>query len=169
MTTEVRDARPPAAVIRVLNPIMRTVLPTPLGRLVKPFALLEFSGRRSGRRYRVPAGWHQTGGGPVVITPAAWRVNFADGTRASVRYRGHRLQMTGTLVTDPATVAETLQSMFDSGASPRNLGINMAEEHRITASDVASLDRAMIRFRFVEDETPAQTPIPSPGSTHPPG
>ena len=154
MTTAVRDARPPTVVIRVLNPIMRTVLPTPLGRLVRPFALLEFSGRRSGRRYRVPAGWHHAESGPVVITPAPWRINFADGARVTVRYRGRTQQMTGTLVTDPVAVAQALQWMFDAGTSPRNLGINMPEGHRITASDVASLDRAMIRFQPVEDGKP---------------
>jgi len=68
MSAVVRDVRPPLAVIRLLNPIMRFVLRTPLGRVVRPFALLEFSGRRSGRRYRVPVGWHEFNGEPVVLT-----------------------------------------------------------------------------------------------------
>ena len=145
-TTAVRDARPPLALIRVLNPIMRIVLRTPLGRLVRPFALVEFPGRRSGRRYRIPVGWHETETGAIVISPAPWRINFAEGIRASVRYRGRRLSMIGTLTTDPATVADGLQSLFDHGTKPRHVGIDMPEGHRITAADVIDLQRAMIRF-----------------------
>ena len=48
MTAVARDARPPLALVRVINPTMRVVLRTPLGRLVRPVALLDFTGRRSG-------------------------------------------------------------------------------------------------------------------------
>jgi hypothetical protein len=147
VTAAVRDARPPLAVIRVLNPIMRFVLRTPLGGIVRPFALLEFSGRRSGRRYRVPVGWHESDGGPVVLTPAPWRTNFTGGARTTAHYRGRRYEMTGTLVTDPAAVAAVLQSMFVSGTSPRRMGLDVPPGHVMTASDVALLERAMIRLQ----------------------
>jgi len=145
-TQTVRDARPPAAVIMLLNPIMRRVLRTPLGRLVKPFALLEFTGRRSGRRYRVPVGWHVIDGTPVVFTPAPWRVNFADATPVEVRHRGQVEAMTGTLVTDPELVASALNTLFAGGAPPRAVGLNMQSGHMVTATDVVAVDRAMIRF-----------------------
>ncbi len=71
MTTDVaRDARPPLILVRVMNPIMRVVLRTVLGRLVRPFALLEFTGRRSGRRFLVPVGWHEIDSGHFAFTPA---------------------------------------------------------------------------------------------------
>lgn len=146
MTSIVRDVRPPLAVIRILNPVMRAVLRTPLGRLVRPFALLEFNGRRSGRRYRVPVGWHEIDGLTVVFTPAGWRQNFADRAEVTVRYRGRTRQMTGTLVMDPTQVADTLQSMFAGGASPRSVGLDVPEGHAMTTSDVAAVDRAMITF-----------------------
>ena len=98
MTAVVRDAHPPAVLVRVLNPIMRTLLRTPLGRLVRPFALIEFAGRRSGRRYRVPVGWHHADGVTVVFTPAPWRVNFSAGAPATVHYRGRTRPMTGMVV-----------------------------------------------------------------------
>jgi hypothetical protein len=146
MTAVAQDARPPIAVIRVLNPIMRMVLRTPLGRAVKPFALLEFAGRRTGRRYRVPAGWHVVDGTPVVFTPAPWRVNFAESRHALVRYRGRARQMTGTLVTDPAEVAAALNSLFAAGGAPRDVGIKAPSGHTMGAADVIAVDRAMIRF-----------------------
>jgi hypothetical protein len=146
MTSVVRDARPPIALIRVLNPIMRVMLRTPLGWMVRPFALLEFHGRRSGRRLRVPVGWHNVDGNAVVFTPASWRNNFDRELPVIVRYRGRTHRLTGALVTDPEAVAATMRSL-SNGASLRKVGIAMPEGHAITAADVLSVDRAMIRFR----------------------
>jgi hypothetical protein len=147
VTTAVRDARPPTAVLRVLNPVMRTVLRTPLGRLVRPFSLLEFTGRRSGRRYRVPAGWHEVDGIAVVVSPAPWRANFAGGLPVTVRRHGRAHAMTGTLVTDREAVATTLQSLLDSGTAPRELGLQIPKGHEVSADDVVAVDRAVIELR----------------------
>ncbi|MEY2420918.1 MAG: hypothetical protein QOI95_985 [Acidimicrobiaceae bacterium] len=146
MTAIVSDARPPIALIRVLNPIMRTMLRTPLGWIVRPFALLEFRGRHSGRRFQVPVGWHDVDGETVVFTPASWRNNFDGELRVIVRYRGRTHRLTGSLVTDPEAVAATLRSL-SNGSSLRKVGIAMPKGHAITAADVMSVDRAMIRFR----------------------
>jgi hypothetical protein len=143
---EVRDARPPALLVRIMNPVMRFVLRTPVGALVRPFALLEFRGRRTGRRYRVPVGWHATDCGRVVFTPAPWRVNFRGGIPVTVTYRGRRDELTGTLDDDPAIVAEALQSVVEHRGSLRPVGIDLPAGHRITAADVRAVDRALIRF-----------------------
>lgn len=141
-----RDARPPLLLVRVMNPIMRVVLRTPLGRLVRPFALLEFHGRRSGRMLRVPVGWHEIDTGHVVFTPAPWRVNFHGGTAVTVHFHGRRLRFVGTLDDDPDTVAAALQSLADRRGSLRSVGMEIPEEHRVTATDVEAVDRALIRF-----------------------
>lgn len=151
MSDVVRDVRPPLAVVRVLNPIMRFVLRTPLGRLVGPLALLEFTGRRSGRRHRVPVGWHESNGETLVLTPAPWRANFAGGIRTTVYHRGRRQEMTGLLVTDPLIVTSALQTMFASGTSPRSMGLKVQPGHVITVADVVSVERAMIRLRLNGD------------------
>lgn len=141
-----RDGRPPRALVRVLNPVMRTVLPTPIGRLVRSLALLEFAGRRSGRRFRVPIGCHPFDGGYLVISPAPWRANFAGGHPVTVHFRGHAEQMTGTLDADPDAVARTVQALLDEGLPPRMMGLKVRGGHRVTAEDVARLDRKLIRF-----------------------
>jgi len=54
--------------------------------------------------------------------------------------------MIGTLVTDPAEVADALRFVLAGGTSPRLLGLDIPSEHRVDASDIASVGREMIRF-----------------------
>lgn len=158
MSAGARDARPPLVLVRLMNPIMRLVLRTRLGWLVRPFALLEFDGRRSGRRYRVPVGWHEIDGGEAVFTPAAWRTNFRGGNGAIVWYRGGRRHLTGALDVDPERVAADLQSLAERRGSLRPVGIALARDRRVTALDVEAVDRAVIRFasRVEESEKSAE-------------
>ena len=144
--TVARDAQPPLLLVRVMNPILRVVLRTPFGRLVPPFALLEFHGRRSGRLLRVPVGWHEIDTGNVVFPPAPWRVNFHGGTPVTVRHRGQRLELVGMLDDDVDTVAAALQSLADRRGSLRSVGVEIPDKHRVTATDVEAVDRALIRF-----------------------
>jgi hypothetical protein len=144
----VRDARPPAAVLRLTNPILKTLLRTPLARAIRPLALLEFRGRRSGRCIRVVVGWHIVEGEPVVVTPAPWRRNFADGAPATMRWRGRRQQYIGTLDDDPAVVANAIDGLLRAGTSARALALRVPGDHRMTSDDVVRTRRAVIRFRL---------------------
>ncbi len=146
MTAVARDARPPLALVRVMNPTMRVVLRTPLGRLVRPFALLEFTGRRSGRRFSVPVGWHEIDSRHVVVTPAPWRENFRDGLPVTVWVHGQRQDLTGVLDDDPNRVAVALQSLADRRGSLRSVGVDIPAGHRVSVADVAAVDRAVVRF-----------------------
>jgi len=145
-TAVARDARPPLLLVRVMNPIMSAVLRTPLGALVRPFALLEFHGRRSGTRFRVPVGWHEIDSGRVVITPAAWRVNFRGGAPVGVYFHGRRSQLVGVLADDPKEVARALQDLAERRGSLRPVGIAVPTDHLVTEDDVRAVDRAVIRF-----------------------
>ena len=149
------DQRPPDRVVRGLNPVVRALLRSPAGRLIGGLGLLEFDGRRTHRRYRVVVGCHRLDGETVVFTPAPWRSNFTSGATATVLHRGQRQTLTGTLDTDPARVANALGRLIDSGTSPRALGLNVPAGHSITATDVETIDRAMIRF---SDENPNRVP-----------
>ena len=140
----VLDAKPPRALVRAMNPVLRVVLRTPLGWLVRPFGLLEFTGRRSGRRYRVPVGVHLVDGIPVVFTPASWRANFAGGRPLTVHLHGSAEEMVGRLETEPGAVAALLQRLFDDGTAPTKVGLRVSPGHRIGPDDVASVDRAAV-------------------------
>lgn len=147
LQADVRDARPPTAVLRVTNPILKVLLRTPLSRVIRPLALVEFRGRRSGRRIRVVVGWHTLGGAPVVVTPASWRGNFTGGAPTTVRWRGRRQQYVGTLEDDPAEVATTINAVLHNGTSARALALHVPTGHVITDDDVVRTRRAIVRFR----------------------
>jgi hypothetical protein len=144
---EVRDARPPAVLLRVTNPILGGLLRTPVSRVIRPLALVEFRGRRTGRRRRVVVGWHIIDGAPVVVTPAPWRVNFDDDRPVTVRRRGRREHYIGTLDTDPAVVAKAIDAALREGTSARALALRVPDGHVITENDVTRTGRAIVRFR----------------------
>jgi hypothetical protein len=157
----VRDLHPPRWLLRLLNPPFRALLRSPLGRVLPfPVAVLEFEGRRTGRRRRILANWHETDDGPAVFTPAPWGHNFAGGRPVTVVLRGRTLRGSGTLVDDPAAVAAALQRQIDRGTSARTFGVGMPPGHRLTADDVRAIGRRMIRF----DVTPG-----GEGGRHPMG
>ncbi|MET0838769.1 MAG: hypothetical protein ABWY19_08320 [Marmoricola sp.] len=146
MTSPAQDARPPFLLVKGLNLVLRPTLRSPLGRLVPGVAMLEFRGRRTGRLFRVPVGWHAVEGGHVVVTPARWRSNFRDGCPVTVHARGRRRQMIGRLEDEPEDVAAALRSIAVSRGSLRFLGIRVPDGRELTGDDVRLLDRALLMF-----------------------
>ena len=71
----VRSFQPTArfrTLMRIGNTFMRPLLRSRLGRRIDDLALLSFTGRRSGRLYTVPVGYHELDGHGVVSTGTAW-------------------------------------------------------------------------------------------------
>ena len=126
---QIERVHPPKVVFAVLNPIMRAVVGSPLGRFVPILARLEFEGRRSGRRFRVVAGLHDIGGRRGVLTNSSWRHNFDGGREIDVVVGGTRRRAVATLQPDPATVAavyeEKIAEIGIEGAQ-RRLGIRIS-------------------------------------------
>ena len=144
-----RDARPPGLVVRVTSMIVRPLLRTPAARLIKPLALLEFHGRRSGQRRRVVVAWHVIDDVGFVITPARWRMNFVGGHPATVHRLGRSMTLVGTLETDPAAVAGAINRLLDDHASARSLALHIPDGHVLDADDIVGTDRALICFEAV--------------------
>ena len=144
--SDVSPALPPAAVLRVLNPMMRLLLRSPAGRAVPGLALLEFRGRRTGHHFRVPVGLHAVDGVAYVLTPSSWRANFSGGGPAVLRHRGRARSVVGTLIPDPETVAVLFRAILAEGTRPGLVGLRMEPSHELVAADVQALDRCAIRF-----------------------
>ena len=125
----VERVTPPLLLVRLANPVMRRLLASPLHALASSqLLLLHFIGRRTGRRYTVPTGYHDLDGVLSVLTNSGWRVNFRGGADIQVTLQGRRRPARATLVEDPDTVAAAYQGVIDRlgwQAAQRRLGIRI--------------------------------------------
>lgn len=147
---KVRLNPPPAALMRVLNPLVRPVLGSRrLGRRISLQALLEFDGRRSGRRYRVPVCVHDIDGTAIVFTEHPWRLNFTSSVPVTVTQRGERRTGHARLAdVPPAEMGRALRTALDNGASPFELGLTVQRGYRPTVDDLSAIPRSLIRIDF---------------------
>jgi hypothetical protein len=149
-TSPVRLRLPPPTLMRVVNPLVRRMLRTRLlgGRMRIP-ALLEFDGRRTGRRLRVPAGLHDIDGAGLVFTTRPWRRNFAGGAPVTVTHRGtSRPASARLLAATPDEVGRALRTALDRGATPFQLGLKVRRGYDPSAADLAALPLSLIRIDF---------------------
>ena len=96
--------------MRVVNPVMKTLLRSPLHRpMSKRLIVLSFAGRKSGKSYSIPVGYVQTDANTLLVTTnSGWWKNLRSGAKVKVRLRGKSY----TGVTDVTTDQEGLQAMF---------------------------------------------------------
>ena len=65
-------SHPPAAMLRVVNPLLRLLLQTPvMGSMRKAMMVLSFTGRKSGQRYSIPVSAHLIDGDLYALAGAA--------------------------------------------------------------------------------------------------
>ncbi|WP_404380911.1 nitroreductase/quinone reductase family protein [Knoellia locipacati] len=147
----VEDKPPPAAVIRILNPILRTVLRSPAHRAFsKDLMLLHVTGRRTGRVYVVPVGRHEHHGGLVASAGGSWRRNLRNGADCDVTLDGRRRHARGVLVDDPHEVAvifsDLLAAMGRDRANRLGLQLNVDRLPTLEELSAALVDRNVVRL-----------------------
>jgi hypothetical protein len=132
MTSTVARRVPPAGLIRVINPVVRLLLRSPLHRPFDPAALLlHVTGRKTGRRYDIPVNYTAVDGKLLVVTIARWRVNLRGGTDLDVTWQGRRRPMHALLDEEPASVAVTYQAVIQHLGWPkaaRQLGVSTPDD-----------------------------------------
>jgi hypothetical protein len=100
-------SHPPSAILRVVNPLLRRLLGTPVaGGARKQFMVLSFHGRKTARRYSIPVSAHTIDGVLYAVASAPWTKNFRGGHPVEVLHNGTTTAMRGELITDAATVAD---------------------------------------------------------------
>lgn len=149
-TTRVRLAPPPPALMRMINPLVRRVLTSPtLGQRISLQALLEFTGRRSGKALRVPVCLHMIDGVPTVFTERPWRLNFTDPIPVAVTQQGRvRYGRAVLMPSTPQELGTALREALDNGATPFELGLKISRGYNPTAEDLSAITRWRIRIDF---------------------
>lgn len=141
----------PESVLRVLNPILRTVLRSPAHRAFsKNLMLLHVTGRRTGHVYVVPVGRHEHEGQLVASAGGGWRRNLKGGADCDVTLDGQRRHARGLLVDDPEEVAvifsDLLAAMGRDRANRLGLRLNVDRHPTLAELGVALADRNVVRL-----------------------
>ncbi|WAJ46046.1 hypothetical protein OK015_06020 [Mycobacterium sp. Aquia_216] len=106
---------PPSALLKLVNPVLGLLLRTPLaGPAGKRLMVLSFTGRKTGRSFKVPVSAHVIDGDLYALTGAAWKQNFRGGAPAQVVYDGKTTAMRGELLRDRAIVSDLYKRCVDS-------------------------------------------------------
>lgn len=141
----VERVHPPDALMRLVNPVLRRLVPSRLGRRLQDrVLLLRFTGRRSGKAYEIPVGCHDIDGKPSLLTNSGWRFNFRGGRDVEVLLRGEWRPAVATLVEDPTVVARVYDGKIgDLGMkqAQRQLGIKITVDRRPTREELEDVVR----------------------------
>jgi len=125
-------SHPPAAILRVVNPILAYLLRTPLaGGAREQMMVVSFNGRKTGRRYSIPLSAHRIDNNLYALTSAPWKMNFRDGATAEVLVGGNTTTMRGELIRDPAVVADLSHRVAESYGvkrAQRTMGLKFRDQ-----------------------------------------
>lgn len=149
MTNAISRSVPPQRLVNLINPLVRTLLRSPLhAALDRAVLVLHLTGRRTGRRYDIPVGYVPLDGRFVVITQHTWRANLRGGADIEVTHAGHREPMHAALDETPASVAATLHTLIDRigwQAARRQIGLTLKAGRVPT---IAELEQAVRQYRL---------------------
>lgn len=127
-------SHPPAALLRVVNPVLRSLLRTPvLGAARNQLMVISFTGRKSGRHYSIPVSAHRIDNDLYALTTRPWSRNFRGGAPAEVLVDGKSTTMRGALIEDRGVVADLYRRCAESyGAktAERMMGLKF-RDHRL--------------------------------------
>lgn len=152
----VEGAEPPEKLAKVVNPMIKALLRSPLYRLVsKHLMLLSFKGRKTGRTYTVVVGRHEVDGALVVPTGTTgrrWRLNLR-GAPVVVTIEGRCRHGRGKLVEDPDEVARLHELLLDRvGPKSAASGLDGERGRKPTRDELKAIlvGRGVVRVELEE-------------------
>ncbi|MCX4763286.1 nitroreductase/quinone reductase family protein [Streptomyces sp. NBC_01275] len=111
-----RRKRPPVALFRAANRLVRPLLASRLhGVLSRFLMLLTYTGRKSGRRITIPVGYFDWEPGTVLATSSGttWIANLRGGPTVHLRIRGREYEAVPTVIEDRTAITELLAEFAD--------------------------------------------------------
>ena len=147
-------SHPPDAFLRVVNPIMKLLLHTPLaGAARNQLMVVNFTGRKTGKPYSIVVSAHVIDDTLYAMTGASWKANFRDGAAAQVLHDGKTTTMRGELITDKALITDLYSRCTESYGvkrAERAMGLGFRDHQMPTrdqfAEAVDQLHLNAIRF-----------------------
>lgn len=133
---------PPRRLVRLVNPLVRRLVTRGVGG--DQLLVLHLRGRRTGRAYDLPVGYHLVDGVPTVLTDSRWRHNVAEPTEVAATVRGVRGPYLARLQDDPEEVAavyEQLVARLGVTGAGRRLGLRVHVDRAPTRAELADVVR----------------------------
>lgn len=154
-TTTKAPRRPPKALFKYLmNPLMTLLLRSPLhGRISGSLALLQFQGRKSGKRFSIPVGYHRDGEQILVFTHSPWYKNFQDGAPVTLLLAGKEVAGHAQAVQDPETILTHVEPLVRKYGpqQARRMALTLDPDREPTTDElrasIASQNLVMVRIQ----------------------
>ncbi|HEX2141180.1 MAG TPA: nitroreductase/quinone reductase family protein [Candidatus Limnocylindria bacterium] len=128
----------PSVASRAQNFFPNLILRSPLHPVLSgKYTIIEFTGRKSGRKYSTPVAYVKEGERILMTTDSPWWRNMSGGAPVKVWVGGRRREGTATAVTDPERSAAILRMLVDaipSYAGPAELA---REGGRVSDAEIA--------------------------------
>ena len=130
------------------NPIMRTLLRSPLHSLVsKDMMLMTYTGRKSGKSYTTPMNYLTINGAFYTISTRerVWWRNLRGGAEVSLRLQGREVPALAESIEVPDEVAQLLEQIF--AADPRlalYMDVSLSPEGKPNSEDVVRLAKEKV-------------------------
>ncbi len=99
--------------MKIGNAVMVPMLRSRIGARMHDLALLNVTGRRTGKRYTIPVGYHELEGEAIVLTSSAWRKNLRGGADVAVTHEGRTRRMHAEVLEEPGAVADIYGTMLE--------------------------------------------------------
>ena len=139
---------PPQLLFKLLNPLIRALLRSPVHHLVSArLLLLTVTGRRTGKRYTIPLGYAQVGRTLYSGTEGRWATNLRSGAPVTVTLKGDRLPASAAVIDDVDGMAAAYRTIY--AASPgyaralaRSTGVSFGAGGEAPRDDVARAQTA---------------------------
>lgn len=154
--TAVTQARrcPPDAAYKVINPILGRLLRSPLhSPISKRLMLLEFAGRKSGKRFRIPVAYVADGSTLLLSTQSRWKANLRGGARVAFWLGGKRRTGAAELIEGEVGVADALGRMVR--AEPgfgQIIGVGLGPDDQPLQADLQrARERGFVAIRITPD------------------
>jgi len=120
------------------NAFPTLILRSPLhGLMSRRYAIIEFTGRKSGRRYTAPVAYLLDGDRILLSTDSGWRRNLVGGAPVQLLLRGRKVAGSGTVLADPVASAAVIRRLVDAIPSYARLAGLARQNGRVSEEEIA--------------------------------
>lgn len=125
------------ALARIGNAFPTLILRSPLhGLMSHRYAIIEFTGHRSGRRYATPIAYLRVGDRILLSTDSRWQRNLVGGAAVNLHLRGRTLAGHATAIEDPQASEAVIRRLVDAIPSYARLAGLARENGRVSDAEI---------------------------------